>query len=146
MKFGRAALSVLGRSRATVSLLIVDDMAIRELNRRWRRIDRATDVLSFPAGDDPSRTLGDVVISAPRAAVQARRYRVTLTEELRRLLVHGILHLMGYDHVKAEERRQMRALEEETLREASRASRARPVAIRSRTARAAASKPRRANI
>lgn len=143
-RFARAVLSVLGQSRRGLSLLIVDDAAIRELNRRWRRIDRATDVLSFPAGDDPSRVLGDVVISAPRAVAQARRYGVTTTEELRRLLVHGILHLMGYDHVKADERREMRALEDKTLRAASRAFRARAGA-RSREAQSAsAAESRRA--
>jgi probable rRNA maturation factor len=150
VRFGRAVLAALGRSRSTVSLLIVDDAAIRDLNRRWRRIDRATDVLSFPAGDDPSRVLGDVVISAPRAALQARRYGVTTTEELRRLLVHGILHLMGYDHVKPEERRQMRGLEEKTLRAAARASRAsRTTSAASgsrRRAMAAAHKPRRTAV
>lgn len=115
-RFGRAVLSALGRSRWNMSLLIVDDAAIRRLNRQWRRIDRATDVLSFPAGEDPGRLLGDVVISAPRAAAQAKRYGVTTTEELHRLLVHGILHLMGYDHVTPKGRREMRALEADLLR------------------------------
>lgn len=122
VRFGRAVLSLLGRSRWSVSLLVVDDATIRALNRQWRRIDRATDVLSFPAGDDPARVLGDVVISAPRAIAQAKRYGVTTTEELRRLLVHGILHLMGFDHVKAAERREMRALEEKLLRQGKRRS------------------------
>jgi probable rRNA maturation factor len=120
VRFGRAVLSALGRSRWSVSLLIVDDAAIRRLNREWRGIDRATDVLSFPAGEDPSRVLGDIVISGPRAVEQARRYRVTTTQELRRLLVHGILHLMGYDHVKRQERQAMRAKEDELLRVAAR--------------------------
>jgi len=110
-----------------VSVLIVDDRAIRALNRRWRRHDRATDVLSFPAGEGPgpARLLGDVVISAPRAADGAKRFGVSLDRELQRLLVHGILHLMGYDHMTANERGEMRAEEERLLRGAARARKGR---------------------
>jgi probable rRNA maturation factor len=106
-----------GRRGWHVSVLVVGDAAIRALNRRWRRHDRATDVLSFPAGDGPgpARLLGDVVISAPRAALQAKRFGVTFDRELQRLLVHGILHLMGFDHMTAGERRTMRAEEERLL-------------------------------
>lgn len=114
-RFGARVLAALGRRAAAVSLLVVDDPRMRELNRRWRRIDRATDVLSFPAGPSPEDLLGDVVISLPRAREQAGRFGVPLTRELRRLLVHGILHLLGYDHKGAAERRRMRALEEELL-------------------------------
>ncbi|MFN0149317.1 MAG: rRNA maturation RNase YbeY [bacterium] len=133
-RFGRAVLAALDRSGWDVSVLIVDDRAMRQLNRVWRGHDRTTDVLSFPAQEkidgggtaagDPGgldRLLGDVVISAPRAAAQARRFGVSQTEELNRLLVHGILHLMGYDHVTATERREMRALENRLLTGAHRA-------------------------
>jgi len=130
-RFGRAILAALDRSTWDVSILIVDDRAMRQLNRAWRGHDRTTDVLSFPAQEaqaeiagggaadgetgGAARLLGDIAISAPRAAEQARRFGVTRTEELRRLLVHGILHLMGYDHVTAAERREMRALENRLL-------------------------------
>lgn len=119
-RFGRGVLKAMGRCGWEVSVLLVDDAAIRKLNRRWRGIDRATDVLSFPAGDDPRRLLGDVVISVARAGAQAQRFGVTKTEELRRLLIHGMLHLMGYDHVRESERRRMRDLERRLLKVAGR--------------------------
>lgn len=116
-RFGRRVLAATGRRGWEVSVLVVDDPAIRALNKAWRRLDRATDVLSFPAGEGPgpARLLGDVAISAPRAAEQAARFGVTLDGELKRLLVHGILHLMGFDHQTRPERREMRAAEERLL-------------------------------
>lgn len=130
--FGRRVLAVSGRRGWEVSVVLVGDPEIRSLNRRWRRLDRATDVLSFPCGPSPGpgKVLGDVVISVPRAEAQSRRFRVTLARELQRLLVHGILHLMGYDHKTAPERREMRALEERLL------APARPSAKRARARRA----------
>ena len=71
-------------------------MRSKELNREYRGKDRPTDVLSFPM-DDPV-LLGDVVISIERAAEQAERYGFSEDEELARLLVHGTLHLLGFDH------------------------------------------------
>lgn len=76
---------------------------MRSLNRRYRGIDRTTDVLSFPllGPDDPRKAtdlLGDIVISVPRAAVQANQAGHSLREELDRLAIHGLLHLLGYDH------------------------------------------------
>lgn len=77
---------------------MTDDSGIRELNRRYRSIDKPTDVLSFPM-DDPL-LLGDVVVSVEMARAQARDYGVTCDDEVVRLLVHGTLHLLGYDHVR----------------------------------------------
>lgn len=76
---------------------------MRTLNRRYRGIDRPTDVLSFSLAEGkalaaPVRLLGDIVISVPVAARQAKREGHTLEREIERLLVHGILHLAGYDH------------------------------------------------
>jgi probable rRNA maturation factor len=84
----------------TVTLVITGNRGIRGLNRRWRGVDTATDVLSFPAGDDPGpeRHLGDVVISREMAARQARHEGHSLATELRVLALHGLLHLLGYDH------------------------------------------------
>lgn len=93
----------LGRTGAELSVMLVDDDGIRELNRSWRSIDRATDVLSFPMleGDfgtvNPSM-LGDIVISIPTASKQARAAGRTLEQEVAMLLAHGLLHLLGYDH------------------------------------------------
>ena len=79
---------------------------MRSLNRRFRDADRSTDVLAFPAGGD---LLGDIVISVPCAAREARRHGTPAARELDRLLVHGFLHLCGYDHET--DRGEMDALE-----------------------------------
>ena len=84
------------RSRATVSVLLCGDARMRRLNREWRRIDRPTDVLSFPSGEPGF--LGDVAIDVPYAARQARRRGHSLDREVQLLLAHGVLHLMGHDH------------------------------------------------
>jgi len=87
-------------ARGTVTLVVTSDRRIRGLNRTWRGQDKATDVLSFPAGDDPGPAphLGDIVISRETAARQARNEGHSLATELRVLALHGLLHLLGYDH------------------------------------------------
>jgi probable rRNA maturation factor len=104
----RKALRLLGLHRAELSIFFVNDVRMRILNREYRGVDRTTDVLSFPQSADFSAhdsqftvhelVLGDIVISLPRANRQAMEYGTTLNEELNRLLIHGLLHLMGYDH------------------------------------------------
>jgi probable rRNA maturation factor len=84
------------RARGEVSIAIVPDARIRALNRQYRRKDAPTDVLSFPA-DEPG-TLGDIVIAAGVARRQAREAGHSLQTELRVLALHGLLHLLGYDH------------------------------------------------
>jgi len=86
-----------GTSAREVSVLFCGDRRIRTLNRRYRRKDRPTDVLAFPAGSGEG-LLGDIVISVPYAARQARRHQESVPKELDRLLLHGYLHLLGYDH------------------------------------------------
>jgi probable rRNA maturation factor len=82
---------------------------MRELNREWRNIDRATDVLSFPQEGGPDYTLlGDIVISLETAERQGVRYGNTLHEEIKKLIVHGALHLLGHDHKKKKEKEIMR--------------------------------------
>ena len=84
----------------TLTVVVTTDRRIRRLNRQWRGLDTATDVLSFPAGEDPgpARHLGDLVISRETAARQARQAGHPLATELRILALHGLLHLLGYDH------------------------------------------------
>jgi len=84
------------RARGTVTVAIVSDARVRALNRQYRRKDKATDVLSFPS--DERGYLGDVVIAAGVASRQAREGGHTLATELRVLALHGLLHLLGYDH------------------------------------------------
>jgi probable rRNA maturation factor len=114
----------LDQSRSELSIALVDDATIKDLNSRYRGRSRPTDVLAFALreGPDPDRSgnlLGDVVISLETAARQARRAHRGLDGEVARLLVHGTLHLLGHDHQKPTEARAMRA-EERRLRRAIR--------------------------
>lgn len=108
-----------GRRAGEIGISIAGDAELRALNRRWRGIDRATDVLSFPYDAAAERVDGDLVISADRLRAQARRFRVSVARELARLVVHGTLHLAGLDHHRAAERRHMRARERAALRAAA---------------------------
>jgi len=103
----RKALRLLGLRKAEISILFVNDKRMRILNRRYRGIDRTTDVLSFPQNEfispDLERlthnvVLGDVVISLPKTKKQAEENGLAFHQELKRLLIHGLLHLIGYDH------------------------------------------------
>lgn len=97
-----------------VSVLITDDDRIQELNKTYRNKNKPTDVLSFPMDDE--QLLGDIVISMDTAKAQAESFKVSLDEELSRLLVHGLLHLLGYDHVKGgHQAKKMRAKEDELM-------------------------------
>lgn len=111
-------LEALSLPDAELSVLLCGDARIQELNRDWRGIDAATDVLSFPQGTLPGGVpvLGDVVVSVPTAARQAADAGHDLRAELRVLLVHGVCHLLGHDHHDEAEARVMRAEEERLLR------------------------------
>ncbi|MFQ5989410.1 MAG: rRNA maturation RNase YbeY [Candidatus Methylomirabilales bacterium] len=101
----------MGRPRDEVSVVLVDDRAIRRLNRLYLNHDRPTDVLAFPQQQGlPSpqpHLLGDVVISVETAARQAKAHGHSLAQELAMLLIHGILHLLGYDDSTPATRRRM---------------------------------------
>lgn len=86
-----------GRERAAVVVLLTGDEQIQSLNKRFRGIDEATDVLSFPAGEFPQAPLGDVAISVPYAQKQALLRGVSLEQEIAYLGIHGALHLLGFD-------------------------------------------------
>jgi probable rRNA maturation factor len=103
-----------GFSGYDLTLVLADNRLLRRLNRRFRGLDRPTDVISFALLEGtplplPSRQLGDIYISRTRR--QARQYRVTPQEELARLMIHGVLHLLGYDHIRTFQARKMRRLE-----------------------------------
>jgi probable rRNA maturation factor len=117
----RATLARERRRTGEIAIRLSDDAELRALNRRWRGIDRATDVISFAYDerepDAATRPVaGDLVISLERVHAQAKRYRVTPGRELARLVIHGVLHLAGHDHAEAGERRTMRAREDAALR------------------------------
>jgi len=109
-------LAAAGVPKANLSIALVGDRAIRRLNRIHRGKDRATDVLSFGGSNGPGAFLGDVVISLDRAARQAAAYDATLDAEVRRLLVHGVAHLSGYDHETAPDRTRMQRFERKLAR------------------------------
>lgn len=123
--------------KCQISLLFVDNEEIREINKETRNIDKATDVLSFPMLDYPKGkvfkdvykdkvfdvmyldgdelVLGDMVLSLERAEEQSIEYNHSFKREVCYLIVHSILHLLGYDHMEDEEKKIMRAREEEIL-------------------------------
>jgi rRNA maturation RNase YbeY len=111
-----ALLAALGRDEAELSIALVSDAEGAVLNGRWRGRPGATDVLSFSLLEGAHRRhrgalLGDVVIAVGVAARQAREQGHPLAAECRRLLIHGVLHLLGYDHARPAEARAMRAKE-----------------------------------
>jgi len=123
----RAALKSEGRTTGEIGVALADDALLRTLNRDFRGLDKATDVLSFgydetgelmserrPAAGHP--VSGDLVISMDRVRDQAKRFKVSEGEELARLIVHGALHLAGLDHRHDAERRAMRAREDRVLK------------------------------
>ncbi|MGE5554409.1 MAG: rRNA maturation RNase YbeY [Betaproteobacteria bacterium] len=112
--------AVLQSEAAELSVALVDDIQIHELNRRYRKVDRPTDVLSFPAGEAPEldeapALLGDVVVSLETAWRQATEFGHSPEREVGYLVAHGVLHLLGFDHEREEDRVTMRRLEEEAL-------------------------------
>ena len=104
-----------------ITISVVDDEEIHRMNREYRGVDRPTDVLSFPAAEGdafpaiPDAVLGDIAISLPRAEMQAEEYGHSLLRELTFLTVHGMLHLLGYDHMMDEDRARMFARQDEIL-------------------------------
>src|SRR5262245_26372965 len=113
-------LDVLDLDRVELSILLTDDPGIRTLNRMWRRKDRPTDVLSFPAGEPAPgstgpRHLGDVILSLDTARRQARAHRWSVADELDLYLAHGLLHLLGHDHHRRRDAERMAALEARLL-------------------------------
>lgn len=128
-RLARAILSDVGETSAELGIMLVGDQRMRGLNRRYRGKDRTTDVLAFAMRKAFTLhalrlmpdMLGDVVISVPTAWRQAKEARRSLDEELAWLLVHGILHLCGYDHARSEkEARRMHRRERMILRSIAR--------------------------
>ena len=118
-KTARKILSLLEQPSAELSILFVGDRKMRELNSAYRGILKSTDVLSFEAAmpikeSGADNVLGDIVISVPKAESQAKDFGMIFYNEIYRLLIHGILHLSGYDHEASEYRaKKMRKKERE---------------------------------
>jgi probable rRNA maturation factor len=119
-KVAQKVLEIVEHGQAELSIALVGNTEIRTLNAKFRKKDYPTDVLSFPAGDElPTgvRLLGDVVISVEKAREQAKQRGRTLNEEMVTLLIHGIVHLLGYDHERsAKDARIMGRLEKKIYR------------------------------
>jgi probable rRNA maturation factor len=101
--FAMKALEIIPTDTAAVTIAFVSDRAMRELNRMWRHKQGTTDVLSFPAEQDEFEkaegpNLGDVVISVEQAARQAKENGLSFDQEIAQLILHGLIHLCGYDH------------------------------------------------
>lgn len=90
-------LEAIGKAESSVTIAFISDRTIRNLNRQFRGFDKATDVLSFPS-DPESDELGEIAISVETAARQAKENGLTLNGEISQLILHGLLHLTGYDH------------------------------------------------
>lgn len=124
-RWARKALTAEGVQAGELTVVITDAEEVQALNRTFRDVDAATDVLAFPAREGepiplpPEEAelpyLGDVIIAFPVAEAQAHRYGHSVQEELRLLLVHGILHLLGYDHATPEEEARMWARQTQIL-------------------------------
>lgn len=104
----------------SLSLVFIGDKRMRRLNKEYRGQDNTTDVISFsflggPAVRIPQDLLGEIFISIPQARRQARKMRHSLRNEISHLFVHGLLHILGYDHKRAREANSMRRLEEKIL-------------------------------
>ncbi len=125
VKVIQKALAVHGRAGDEVSVILVDDQYIRELNRDYRGVDRPTDVLSFaldegeemPDVAEENHLLGDIYISLDTAKRQAEEYGHSLEREIAFLALHGVLHLLGYDHMEETETKAMREQEKRILEE-----------------------------
>jgi probable rRNA maturation factor len=114
----RAAQAVLdgeGADGEGVTLLLTDDETVRDLNARFRNKDAATNVLSFPAPPNPERHLGDVALAYGVCAREAVEQGKPLGHHLQHLVAHGVLHLLGYDHMTDEEAEAMEGLERVVL-------------------------------
>jgi len=115
-------------SGADLTITFASDPYVHELNRDYRGIDKPTDVLSFVMQEGEGEldegeelVLGDIVISVDRAAVQSRRFKRTVDREMLKLVAHGVLHLLGYDHPSEKRRLEMRRIENRHVRAAVKA-------------------------
>ena len=110
-----AALDREGAGHEGVTILLTDDESVRELNAQFRGQDKPTNVLSFPAPDNPERFAGDVALAYGVCVREAAEQGKPLAHHLQHLTVHGVLHLLGYDHMRDDEAEVMEDLERAVL-------------------------------
>jgi probable rRNA maturation factor len=122
-KVSERILELTETDKVSVTVILTDNETIHTINKDYRGKDKPTDVISFayrdepfPSPDEIAEELGDIYISLEKAEEQAAEYGVTMEAEVKRLLIHGILHLLGYDHEKSEDDEiEMQALEEKLI-------------------------------
>lgn len=105
--------AAMGDLTQQVSVRIMDSSEAQDLNRRFRHVDRATNVLAFPANE--SEFLGDIAICSQVTTAEARARKISLNDHFAHLVIHGVLHLRGFDHMKPEEAKLMQDMEVEML-------------------------------
>ena len=113
----KAISAIIDLKQAEVSIVLADDAFVHQLNFEYRNMDKSTNVLSFPMPfvDVPMRPMGDIVLSLDTIEKEANEQGKTFEAHLVHLLIHGALHLSGYDHISDDEARQMEALEMEKM-------------------------------
>jgi probable rRNA maturation factor len=120
----KAAVAALAQSgkklgAAELSLVLADDATVQDLNARWRDKDAPTNVLAFASGEKPAKgkpvLLGDVVLAYQTVAREAKEQKKRFADHLRHLVIHGVLHLLGYDHIKSTQAKRMETLETRIL-------------------------------
>ena len=115
LRAAEAALAEVGAQDERVVLLLTDDATVQDLNARFRSKDAPTNVLSFPAPHNPERHLGDVALAFGVCSREAEEQSKPLSHHLQHLVVHGVLHLLGYDHMSDDEAEAMEGLERVVL-------------------------------
>ena len=120
-KYVKNILAEIVEGKASVNILLVNNEYIKELNTRFRKINRATDILAFPADDEKDlkksneKELGDIAISVEMAELQSKVFKHSVEKELTVLLTHGILHLLGYDHADKKDGEKMNSLQQKLI-------------------------------
>lgn len=112
-KYLNAILAELGEKNISLNIALVNNEYIKELNLRYRKINRATDILAFTA--DEEKELGDIAISLEMANLQSKVFKNSFEKEVMLLLTHGILHLLGYDHHNKKDEGKMNSLQKELM-------------------------------
>ena len=102
-------------SNKDLCITFIDDKGMRKLNSTYRGIKRTTDVLSFPQDGPDAQSLGDIIISVDTAKRHAQFYRISMQKEIIKLIIHGILHILGYDHKKKNDASKMKKKEKELV-------------------------------
>ncbi|MDX8413871.1 MAG: rRNA maturation RNase YbeY [Mariprofundales bacterium] len=116
----QAIVATLPDGRGDLCLRLADNDAVQQLNTQWRNIDRVTDVLSFPmqvGAINPNQPLGDIILAVPFVQQEAQRLGIACHAHCIHLLIHGTLHLLGFDHAEAEEEQTMRQRERQIMQQ-----------------------------